>query len=182
MCIMRRDSADGRQGWNGTYCTTDYSANTIQCGRKGEIGSCPKGEAESSFVIGTSTDRGLSWQLRLAPSFMLSSRPRAVTLEHYGLVLVSGGRPPLAVWSTRDGAHWTGYDIPANHNALVEPAQRFCPEYSVGIRNVTFQQSRCENTRLFAHVILPWKVKFIILPRQAWDKRRVNSNREPRFL
>ncbi len=141
ICIMRRDSADGRQGWNGTYCATDYSAETMHCGRKGEVGSCPREIAESSFVIGTSSDRGLSWQLRLAPSFMLSARPRAVTLEHYGVVLVSGGRPPLAVWATRDGEHWTGFDIPANHNTLVQPAQRFCPEYSVGIRNVTFQQS-----------------------------------------
>ena len=42
------------------------------------------------YVIGTSTDRGESWQLKLAPSFMLSCRPRAITLEHHGLVLVSG--------------------------------------------------------------------------------------------
>ena len=140
ICIMRRDSADGRQGWNGTYCTTDYTANTTMCGRKGTT-TCPRGEAESSFVIGTSSDRGLSWKLRLAPSFMLSARPRAVTLEHYGLVLVSGGRPPLAVWATRDGEHWTGFDIPTRHNRLVKPAQRFCPEYSRGILNDTFQQS-----------------------------------------
>ena len=147
ICIMRRDSADGRQGWNGTYCTNSHSAstNTTKCGRKGTSG-CPKGSAESSFVIGTSTDRGLSWRLRLAPNFMLSCRPRAVTLEHYGVVLVSGGRPPLAVWATRDGEHWTGFDIPSHHNKLVKPAQRFCPEYSRGILNVSFEQSRYVRT------------------------------------
>jgi hypothetical protein len=44
----------------------------------------------SSYVIGLSTDRGLSWRLKLAPSFMRSCRPRAVTLEGHGLVLISG--------------------------------------------------------------------------------------------
>ena len=96
---------------------------------------------ESSFVIGTSTDRGLSWRLRLAPSAMLSARPRAVTLEHHGVVLVACGRPPLAVWATRDGENWTGFDIPPIHNSLAKPAQRFCPDYSRGILNVTFSQT-----------------------------------------
>ena len=83
---------------------------------------------------------GGSWKLTLAPAFMRSCRPRAVTLSRFGTVLVSGGRPPLALWATRDGESWTAYDIPSEHNRLVPPAQRFCPEYSRGV-NDTFQQS-----------------------------------------
>ena len=63
-----------------------------------------------------------------------------MTLSRFGTVLVSGGRPPLALWATRDGESWTAYDIPSEHNRLVPPAQRFCPEYSRGV-NDTFQQS-----------------------------------------
>jgi hypothetical protein len=121
LCIMRRDSAEGMQGWNGSL----------------PFHSTPP---ESSFAIGRSTDRGKSWQLSLAPPFMLSCRPRAVTLNHFGMVIVSGGRPPLSVWATRDGKAWTAFDIPSEHNRLVPPAMRFCPEYSRGI-NDTFQQS-----------------------------------------
>ena len=44
----------------------------------------------SSYAIGLSSDRGLSWRLKLAPTFMRSCRPRAITLEGHGLVLVSG--------------------------------------------------------------------------------------------
>ena len=95
---------------------------------------------ESSYAIAKSTDRGRSWKLTLAPAFMRSCRPRAVTLSRFGTVLVSGGRPPLALWATRDGESWTAYDIPSEHNRLVPPAQRFCPEYSRGV-NDTFQQS-----------------------------------------
>ena len=109
------------QGWNGHR----------------PFGTTPP---ESSYAIAKSTDRGGSWKLTLAPSFMRSCRPRAVTLSRFGTVLVSGGRPPLGLWATRDGQSWTAYDIPSEHNRLVPPAQRFCPEYSRGV-NDTFQQS-----------------------------------------
>lgn len=112
---------EGLQGWNGSR----------------PFGATPP---EVSYAIAKSTDRGGSWKLTLAPSFMLSCRPRAVTLSRFGTVLVSGGRPPLALWATRDGESWTAYDIPSEHNRLVPPAQRFCPEYSRGV-NDTFQQS-----------------------------------------
>ena len=121
ICVMRRDSAEGMQGWNGSlpFRTTP---------------------PESSYVVGRSVDRGRTWHLKLAPWFMLSCRPRAITLNRFGVVLVSGGRPPLSVWATRDGEHWTAFDIPSEHNRLVPPVMRFCPEYSRGA-NDTFQQS-----------------------------------------
>ena len=49
---------------------------------------------------------------------MLSCRPRAITLNRFGMVLVSGGRPPLSVWATRDGDQWTAFDIPSEHSFL----------------------------------------------------------------
>jgi hypothetical protein len=148
ICIMRRDSAV-----SPTHLPLDLlcsiSSNTaslksllVQEGMQGWNGSRPFGATppEVSYAIAKSTDRGGSWKLTLAPSFMLSCRPRAVTLSRFGTVLVSGGRPPLSVWATRDGESWTAYDIPSEHNRLVPPAMRFCPEYSRGV-NDTFQQS-----------------------------------------
>ena len=125
---------EGMQGWNGKIvilsrliCVLSVSLNpkSITISGSRPFGATPP---EVSYAIAKSTDRGGSWKLTLAPSFMLSCRPRAVTLSRFGTVLVSGGRPPLALWATRDGESWTAYDIPSEHNRLVPPAQRFCPE------------------------------------------------------
>ena len=84
---MRCDSGEGYQGWNGTVCSAPEQCGPIG----GGSGKTPKGASMSSYVIGLSTDRGRSWRLKLAPSFMRSCRPRAITLEgHIDLCLSPG--------------------------------------------------------------------------------------------
>merc|ERR1711907_371030 len=72
-----------------------------------------------------------SWVITEAPKFMLSARPRAISLAS-GPIIVAGGRPALNVWVNQDGnaQKWEAFDIPTVHNHLIsEQVLQFCPQF-----------------------------------------------------
>ena len=83
------------------------------------------------YLLATSNDMAHSWNLTVGPLQLLSARPRALVLVN-GALLLSGGRPGLSLWASADGfgKTWEKYDIPAEHNKLInKPDHKFCDTF-----------------------------------------------------
>ena len=99
------------------------------------------------YVFATSIDLGKTWTMKAAPPFMLSARPRAIVLPN-GALIVSGGRPALSMWVSKDGfGHsWEEYDLPTEHNngIIDQKLPRYCSEFlNATYKDLGWMQSSC---------------------------------------
>jgi hypothetical protein len=135
-----------QEGPNENDVVLLQDGRTILCVLRVDGGDGVPNHTHVPYVFATSIDRGKTWKMTAAPPFMLSARPRAIVLPN-GALIVSGGRPALSMWISKDGfgKSWEEYDLPTEHNhGADEKLPQYCSEFlNATSKDLGWMQSSC---------------------------------------
>lgn len=81
--------------------------------------------ASQDYHHSVSSDGGYHWTAPRALTGIGSVKPQGLRLTD-GTLLLTGGRPGLTLWESRDDQTWRTFDLAAHHNATIgDPARTF---------------------------------------------------------
>jgi hypothetical protein len=80
-----------------------------------------RADASTNYWSARSADSGVTWNHISKLPFAWSVKPR-LRVTTKGLLVLTGGRPGIDMWVSRDGSMWSRFNLAAEHNKLMAAA------------------------------------------------------------
>eukprot|EP01047_Picozoa_sp_COSAG01_P066669 COSAG01_NODE_9250_length_2504_cov_3.542067_3_plen_238_part_00 len=77
-----------------------------------------RADSTQNYWSARSGDLGVTWNRISKLPFAWSVKPR-LRVTTKGLLVLTGGRPGIDMWASRDGNHWSRWNLAAEHNKLM---------------------------------------------------------------